>query len=46
MKLEGDQISGELIIGLQVDGPITGRAYKREGGGWGLISGSLRYYNR
>ena len=40
---------GGLIIGcifwFTVDGPITGRAYKRGGGGgWGeLISGSLWY---
>ena len=29
---------------LQVDGPITGRAYKRGGGGGGVISGILRFF--
>ena len=33
----------ELVFCLNVDGSIAGRAYKGGGGG-GLISGSLRYY--
>ena len=35
-----------FLVYRQVDWPITGRAYKQrdeEGGGGGVISGSLRY---
>ena len=44
--LQGITIKTAIIImdslTLQVDGPITGRAYKRGGGG--LVSGILRYH--